>query len=278
MYLNFLKILKEYSSKNKIEILHRGFTKEYAFKKFNLDTKHNTIEQFGERLFFFGEKSKYFELKRFKLKFRLNDESQREFKAIFNIFTTIESDSTPSEFYKNNKMIFDYFDIKNKSKFLLNTKLLSNECKMFIRNYYFAILHQLENNDFKGESFLISSTSDFSQANNFAVGEEGIVINFWNWKSKENICNFKNLPYFNGVPFPNEKEVSIFGAIFPHYIYSFEHKGKLYVNPNLNNKHNFEVVLFAGFEIDQSNFKEKLKRMTAYEFYLEKDINKLEEK
>lgn len=278
MYEKFLKILSDYSNKDKVEILHRGFTKEYAFDKFNLDVKYNSIEQFGERLFFFGEKSKYFQIEKHKLKFELNDISNPIFKQIFDIYMSLEIDLIPSIFYENNKKTFEYFTVDNEQNFLKKINSLSEKCQMNLRNYYFSILHQLENNDFKGESFLVSTSSNLSVANGFTLGKGGIIINFWNWKSKENMCDFKDLPYFNGVPYPYEDEISIFGAIFPHYIYSFTYEGELYVNPNLFDENDFEIVLFTGFDIDQTDFKAKLEKMTSYKSYLINNGEKFEEK
>ncbi len=47
---------------------------------------------------------------------------------------------------------------------------------------------------------------------------------------------------FIGVPYPREEEESVFGAIFPHYIYSFQCEGKLYINPNIPDLDDYEVL------------------------------------
>lgn len=277
LYDKFKIVLENYKNENKIQILHRGFTKDYSFKKFKLDVKYNTLEQFGERLFFFGEKSKNFEFKKNNLKFKIGDTSAETFEKIFNIFCELENDYIPSEYYLKNEKYFNYFTEENKNDFLEKVQNLDGNCKIYLRNYYFTVLHQLDNNDFKEVSLMVSSSTESKQAESYSIGRNGIKINFWKWNSKTDICKFVDLPIFEGVPYPYEKEETIFGAIFPHYIYSFESEGKIYINPNIEELEDYEVLLYAGFNIDQSNFKEKLEKMTSYQTHLENNNGKLEE-
>lgn len=277
LYDKFKIVLENYKNENKIQILHRGFTKDYSFKKFNLDVKYNTLEQFGERLFFFGEKSKNFELKKNNLKFKIDDTSAETFEKIFNIFCELENDYIPSEYYLKNEKYFNYFTEKNKNDFLGKVQNLDGNCKIYLRNYYFTVLHQLDNNDFKEVSLMVSSSIESKQAESYSIGRNGIKINFWKWNSKTDVCNLADLPIFEGVPYPYEKEETIFGAIFPHYIYSFECEGKIFINPNIEELEDYEVLLYTGFDIDQSNFKEKLEKMTSYQTYLENSDGRLKE-
>ncbi|MCX8533935.1 hypothetical protein [Chryseobacterium luquanense] len=276
LYDQFKIILEKYSSENKIQILHRGFTKDYSFKKFNLDVNYNTLEQFGERLFFFGEKSKNFEFKKNNLKFKINDTSSETFERIFNIFGELENDNIPQEYYLKNEKKINYFTQENKIDFLEKVQNLHENCKIYLRNYYFTVLHQLDYNDFKDVSLMVSSSIENKVAESFS-NKSGIKINFWKWNSETDVCNLADLPIFEGVPHPYEKEETIFGAIFPHYIYSFESEGKIFINPNIEELEDYEVLLYAGFDIDQSNFKEKLEIMTSYQTYLENNNGKLEE-
>lgn len=278
LYDKFKIVLEKYAIENKVQILHRGFTKEYSYKKFNLDVNYNTLEQFGERLFFFGDKSKNFEFKKGNLKFKINDISTKTFGCIFNIFSELERDYIPHQFYHENEKCFNYFINENKNDFLGKIRDLTDNCKIYLRNYYFTILHQLDNNDFKDVSLMISSSTESKEAGNYSIGKNGIKINFWKWNSKTDDCNFGDLPIFEGVPYPDEKEETIFGAIFPHYIYSFESEGKIYINPHIEDLEDYEILLYVGFNIDQSNFKEKLEKMTSYQTYLENKNGKLEEK
>ncbi|WP_418124405.1 hypothetical protein ACNFU2_07020 [Chryseobacterium sp. PTM-20240506] len=276
-YDKFLAALREFSKSGKIQILHRGLKREDAFKKFNLDTKHNTLEQFGERLFFFGEKSRNFQIGNKNLKVKINDTSTEVFKKIFEIYLTLATEYIPADFYNLNKDKFAFFDVVNQNSFLKNINELSETCKVYLRNYYFLILHQLDYNDFKEISLLLSSSPDELQAANHSIGKNGIKINFWQRNKIKPNCDFKNLPIFIGTPHPEENEESIFGAIFPHYIYSFECEGKIFINPNIPDLDDYDVIFYAGFDIDQSDFKEKLKKMTSYQSYLENNNGTLEE-
>lgn len=276
-YDNFLAALTEFSKSGKTQILHRGLKKEDAFKKFNLDTQHNTLEQFGERLFFFGEKSRNFQIGNKNLKFKINDTSKEVFKRIFKIYLTLDTEYIPDDFYKLNKDKFDFFDEKNQTFFLKKINELSKTCKIYLRNYYFSILHQLEYNDFKEISLLLSSSRDELQAFNHSLGRNGIKINFWQGNKIKPDCDLKDLPIFIGTPYSEENEESIFGAIFPHYIYSFESEGKIFINPNIPDLDDYDVIFYAGLDIDQSDFKEKLKKMTSYQSYLENKNGNLEE-
>lgn len=277
LYDKFKIVLEKYNIENKIQILHRGFTKDYSYKKFSLDLNYNTLEQFGERLFFFGEKSKNFEFEKNNLKFKINDTSYEIFERIYNIFGELEKDNIPQEYYLKNEKNFNYFTQENRIDFLEKVQNLNENCKIYLRNYYFTVLHQLDNNDFKDVSLMVSSSTESKQAENYSIGKNGVKINFWKWNSEDDVCNLADLPIFDGAPYPYEKEETIFGAIFPHYIYSFESEGKIYINPNIEELEDYEVLLYAGFDIDQSNFKEKLEKMTSYQTYLENNDGKLEE-
>ena len=124
---------------------------------------------------------------------------------------------------------------------------------------------------------MLSSSNDKAQANNHSLGKSGIMINFWQLNETKPDCDFRNLPYFSDTPYPHEYEESIFGAIFPHYIYSFECEGKIFINPNIPDIESFDAVFYAGFEIDQSNFNDKLERMTSYQSHIENYNGKFDE-
>jgi hypothetical protein len=90
-YQSLLYNLTKAKENNWIILLHRGVSKKFAFEKVSLDIKYNTIEQFAEKLFFFGEKSKYFWNNKInpansQLQFDINDTSDSFFKYIFKEF------------------------------------------------------------------------------------------------------------------------------------------------------------------------------------------------
>ena len=87
-YSEFLELLDSFKEDRLIKLLYRGVTKDFAFKCLNLDLKCNTIDQFAEQLFYFGEKSRYFWNERInsskqEFNFEINDTSDEFFKYIF---------------------------------------------------------------------------------------------------------------------------------------------------------------------------------------------------
>src|SRR5690554_6243959 len=94
-YNDFLESLNYYKNNNVIKVLKRGVSKEFAFKNFNLDIKHNSLQQFSERLFYFGEKSKYFWEQKMERQFSINDFGDNVFKFIFKKLNEIAKHSNP---------------------------------------------------------------------------------------------------------------------------------------------------------------------------------------
>ena len=211
--------LNFYKQQGWIKLLHRGVNKEFAFLPFNLSTKHNTIEQFAERLFFYGEKSKYHWKQKIGIEIDLNDVSNRTFTHIFKCFNeiaTIKNANPGTRTYrKKNISAFSFFANKNNlPRFLNEIKTLDNEQKRQRRNYYFRIIHQLGETDHKKMSLHISSTTDFNVAENFSNGE--IVVNFWDFNFKNFPLAKIKIPDFIDKPYKNEREISLFSVIFPN--------------------------------------------------------------
>lgn len=266
----FLDCLYSYKRDKVIKILHRGINKEFAFKTLNLDLNHNSIEQFAERLFFYGEKSKYFwnekiSSKRERLEFDINDISDDFFRYIFSELNQLISNHTKpatSRFFKRNLNTVSFFsNSDNINSFFLHLHKLSSSEKTQIRNHYLRILHQLGETDYYATSQFLSSTTSENVAKKFAKNE--IVINFWELNIKKDFYTF-DIPYFIGKPYKNQKEISVFTVILPQYIYSFTYKGKTYLNPAIEKIVNPEIAIFSGLDIEQSNFPEKLKANTNY--------------
>lgn len=269
MYEKFKKLLKKYEKDKWIKILHRGVSKEFAFKRLNLDEKHNTLKQFSDKIYFYGEKSKYF-WSEFMDNIGINDISFDAFNTIFNLFNKLDKSIIPFEFYHKNVKEFNYFKKENNRKlFLKLIETLDEFKRKETRNYYFIILHQLDDNNYKSKSMFVSSTKDSQVAKDFSKNE--IVINFWSLNESNLSFSKLNLPLFKGEAYPNEKETSIYGVIFPQYIYSFTYRGKTYPNPSINSEKNLELAILSGLEIQQKDFKNKMKLETAYNMGLKSD-------
>ena len=279
VYKKFLLRLNFHKNRGRIKILKRGVSKDFAFRNFNLDTKFNTIEQFAEMLFYYGEKSKYFWEHELGRDFGLNDVSDTVFSYIFGLLNEIANKEKVNhgteKYRKRNRANFKYFSVfSNQDDFQARISKHLSEDRRQIRNYYFRIIHQLGETKYKGQSMNISGTGDSHIAEKFSRGE--IVINFWDFDFNAPLES-TYIPKFLGKPYKSQKEISIFGAIFPHYIYSFIHNKKTYFNPAFFGSINLDDTILNGFIIDQSEFKSRIKKETAYEKGINLHQGKFEE-
>lgn len=263
----FKSRLQFYREKGWIKLLHRGINKRFAFNQFNLDITYNTIEQFGELLFYFGEKSKYYWEQKVGKKIGLNDVSMSTFEYIFNCFNEIALRGNPNRgtfnYRKKNRPAFLFFsDKENLHAFTSEILKLRLEDKTQRRNYYLRIIHQLGETSHKKTSLHISTTTELEVARDFSKGD--IVIKFWDFDFGRLPLMAIKVPDFIGKPYKNQKEISLFSVIFPHYIYSFEYSGKLYYNPAIFSGINIDSMILNGFVIDQSKFRLRLQKETNY--------------
>ena len=275
----FLEKLNFFKQKNIVKILYRGFNKSYAYPIYKLNHKNNNINQFAEKLFYFGEKSRYFKKQIGERNFELNEISNEVFQYIFEIFHKFSNNPQKNQkkryFTKNSGKFVFFSKLGNLERFLNEITLLSDNQKTQLRNYYFRIIHQLGDNDFKKNSLLVSSSSNEKITDTFSK-KNGIKIYFWDFEFNNfHFIENENIPIFSGKPYKNQKEISIFGAIFPHYIYAvldLESNHKIY-NPAIQNIENFEEVILNGFNLNQTNFSQILKNETTYEFGIENQSN-----
>lgn len=282
-YQLFLDLLKDSKEKGQIKILHRGMSKNFAFNKLNLDVNLNTIDQFAEKLFFYGEKSKYFwneklNTSKHKFEFEINDTSDNFFKYIFNEFNKLidshKNEMTDRFFLKNEVTVSFFSRYENIDLFIDKIKQLTQNDRILVRNYYLRILHQLGEVTYKENSQFISSSTSENVAKKFSKSE--IMINFWDLDFIKHDLAI-DVPMFIGKPYRSQKEISIFTVILPHFIYSFNYQNTIYPNPAIELSKDMELAVFCGLEIKQENFKEKLKTETNYSSGIEKNGNKYSE-
>lgn len=279
-YNNFLERLEYFKKIGFIKILKRGVTKKFAFQRVNLDLTFNSMDQFAEKLFYYGEKSKYFWEQKIDRKFSINDSGNNVFRYIFEKLNEIsekeDSNIETTKYKLRNKKTFKYFsDLKNLVLFTKTASHLEKEERKQLRNYYFRIIHQLGETDYKKNSLNVSGTEKEKIANQFSNNE--IIINFWDFNFNQFQPLNKNMPLFTGKPYKNQHEISIFGVIFPHYIHSFKYNNQYFYNPALFNGTNFESMILGGFDIDQTELKSKFKTDTSYEIGLNDNGGELTE-
>lgn len=278
IYDSFIKRLKYFKSKRLIKILKRGVTVKFAYKTLNLDPKHNSIDQFAEKLFFYGEKSKYFWEQKLGRKISINDNGEKTFRYIFEKFKEISDKKDCNQgtikYRIRNKKTFEFFnDHENLKMFLDSVDLLDNETKKQLKNYYFRIIHQLSETDYKKSSFNISGTEKEEIARHFSNNQ--IIINYWDFDFNQFEPKAENEPIFKGKPYKTQDEISVFGVIFPHFIHSFKYNNQYFYNPALFKGTDFDNMILGGFEIDQTGFNSNFKTDTSYEVGLTDDGKQL---
>lgn len=286
VYESFCIELEKEKEKKSIFILKRGEQKEFAFRNYNLNTNCHSIEQFAERLFFYGDKSKYFWNKRIHLEgidFNINDVSPDFFRFIFHQFKqkieSSEKEGSIKYFNKEQNMdTVEFFkDDNNAVKFIHAISSITAGEKKTIKNYYLTLLHQLGDSTYKENSIFVSATKSESVAKKFSRGE--IIINFWMLNfciiDKNLMPKHKDIPLFIGKPYKNQKEISVLGVIFPHFIYSFTYNGELYINPAILKIENIRQSIFTGLDINQDDFIKRLNRETNFSKSMEQEGNKI---
>ncbi|GGW67206.1 hypothetical protein GCM10008085_18970 [Winogradskyella epiphytica] len=178
-YEKFIERLNDFKSERLIKILHRGFSKEFGFDKFNLNPKYHSLNDFAKLLFYYGDKSKYFWEQMNGRDFGLNEINNEIFIYIFEIFNEIVKNPTKTgtkRFIDKNKKLFEFFkNDSNKNLFIKEIEKISNKEKLELRNYYFRVIHQLGETKFKNQSLLVSSSESNSVAKN-GFSKNEIVI------------------------------------------------------------------------------------------------------
>lgn len=269
VYNLFIKQLKQFDHDGLVKKLCRGYDLEFAYKQFCLDVKYNSDDQFAERLFYYGDKAKSFWKFQCNRPYGINEVSDKTFSLIFKEFYQIlqkASVNTQTDKYiaKNSRWFAFFSNKSNQEIFLKTVKLYNDSERLIIRNYYFSIIHQLNESNFNHSSVLISSTTNENEANKFSGGSKGIKIFFWQPNLKKNRPVFKDLPIFNGNPYENQKEIPVFGVIFPNYIYKFTHNGETYLNPAIFKLTDFEIAMFNGLPVENKDIDSRRSDETKF--------------
>jgi len=269
VYDLFIKQLKQFDHDGLVKKMCRGYDLEYAYKQFVLDVKPSNIEKFADRLFYYGNKAESFWRFQCNRPYGINEVSDKVFSLIFKEFYQISQKASlkpqADKYIAKNSHQFAFFNNKSNVEIFLKTvKPYSDSEKLIIRNYYFSLLHQLNESNFNDTSVLISSTSIESEANKFSGGTKGIKLFFWQPNLKKNRPVFKDLPIFNGNPYENQKEIPVFGVIFPNYIYKFTHNGETYLNPAIFKLTDFEIAMFTGLPVENEDIDTKKNDETIY--------------
>ena len=268
------------------QFLYRGVGKEFLTDRLSKEGSEIDDYKLCCRLFYFGEKAKYFrdevaDRKRYRWLLNLEDLSRKTTDIIFDKINGLRASTNDviARFREDNKQFIRFFEIKtNKAVFYEALR----EAKLLARDYYLAILHTAGKIGIGDRSILVSSSKEFEEARKFTPsnGDAGYILCFVD-RSKsvdssmelvEAVLSEKGVPMLaNGVSiFPSQRERTLRCGIFPQDIICVYciHSEEVIFNPHLFSGLNGEVdIVKDRLMIDQSSFEKDLIEMTNYSRY-----------
>ena len=293
----FIKELEILEKEDKCGIFYRGVdSKSFWYKLNRIYGKTSGLTQHDKLFILAGEKAKTYLSKNYKKAknkkyFKgINDCDKEIFHYIFDelhdLFTKKLNDNRVKKFTLINKDFAIFFkDYKNKKILfnkLKNSPNLDYKEKLTIRDYYLYLLHTTLTLRKTNFTYFVSSTSDIKEAKRFSSNPNGGIVCCMFYSkplvdygvSRETLSNVEDLlvgrrlPIYEGEIFPNQKELMIRGAIFPHHLLGYidTKRNSFIINSNFpfSEIENIEdndvqssyihMIIKYGFEIDQSNF------------------------
>lgn len=260
--------------------LYRGDNLENLHEKLGLEYNKEKPDyaELLKRLFMVGEKARHFYSgEYFNLINRegilINDVNEVVFNYIFDNIHSSTKDKKPRtrDFFNKNSAFKDFFFDKKNNKKIFSASALSSPIKdqFLFRNYYLTLLHQLNAINYRNDTHIVSTSSNYSVAGKFALGRSSgkrIIIHCWIPTSnilRDLIKN--NLPIYEGAPYKEQHEVSLLAGILPHFIIGLRIvEDKLFfINPSIFNNRITNSLFKYGIEINQTNFIEII-RQTNY--------------
>lgn len=263
-------ILNDAEKIGEILFLYRGENKKQFYDKTGCKiNSDSTNEPKFDRFFVIGSKAKSY----------INDNSSKfislrqfdhkeKIEYIFHKLNELSNDC------KHSKSLSFFKNSKNKSTFEEDINCIKNKThKIIIENFYISFIHTISSNpiDMSAYSVMISATKKFQKAKEFS--HNGYIIGFWVRKpitvqaiDYQNLIDYRliiakyNLPIINMVNSPENYEVTIFSAIFPHnifYVYDIEKQTHI-INPYLFDTE-LESIIATGINVDQTCFDESIK-------------------
>lgn len=252
------------------------------------------------RLFFFGDKAKHYFRESSKdvdgrdhLK-RIDDNSDATFEYIFRQISKLVDirklpEAGPSKaeqdqirrFLEKNERLVNYFSQEcNLPSFLEVAATLSNSDRTRVKDYYLFTLHKVGKLVIGQETYFVSTSRKFDAASRFAgvngkQHRQGIMLYgfvpepFDKYAIASDIieataiiCEQHDLPLIAGELYPDQYEVGLKGALFPHFIIGAcrFRTGDFVVNPHLlEPNQRYDAVLRNGIFLDQTDFQQEIK-------------------
>lgn len=261
-------ILDEAHNNEKAVLLFRGEDKIMYGQK-TCPYFYQGMDPYYDRFFVIGSKAKSY-----LRQIGTTPESIKQFDSVQKcnyIFRTLQSFATRGLI---NGVPDIFLDTNGLAAFQEKIDRINNpQKKLTIENFFLAFIHTFSSNPtyIGANSVLISSTQSLEKAIDFARG--GFVIVFWlAGKIQNQAIDYQNIGYYcdlleaHGLPrldnvhYPDELEVTVFSAIFPHNIvcvYNCENR-HLVFNPYIY-RTNVDQITEQGIQVDQRTFSNKLR-------------------
>ena len=270
LYITFLLKQNELIRKRIIRPIYRGESLANMCEKLNVEHKgaETNYERLAEILFIVGDKSKRY----FKDLdgFTLNDTDNSVFDKIMDYFkeSIKNKNKGVQAFFENNSNLKIFFSTKQNKKIFSNAlKPLNKIDKLAVRNYYLILLHQISAINYRDKSHFVSASTKYDVAKTFSgLNKNKIdktILHCWQPIKREyQIIQKCGLPTYVSAPYFYQKEITIFGGIFPHFISGLEitHSNLFFPNPNIFNNEITNSIFLDGFNINQSDFKTIIKK------------------
>lgn len=302
-FLNLRSFLSEKDKSGRVLFLYRGEEQRNIRRRLtNCGLGIETTEIF-ERAFYFGDKARHFAVDVFNDRRNfltgINDCSDETLSFIYDrINNVLEDPRGFSRIRENTSEEFrQFFQHQNNCNEFLRriNESYTPETKLKVRDYYLYFLHIAGTVGVRQETMFVSTTTDKRVALGFArAGNRNtsrIVFHYfipqpfhfhaiapWVADHHQRIAYAIGLPTYKATGlFPKQREVSVKGALFPHFILGIELVDDeiFIINSNFNkydNREDFERVARQGFIIDQSDFHSRISD-TGYIRWGQTDLN-----
>jgi|GEM_PF-388261 len=274
----------------RVTMVYRGDNFDNLAKKLFSDTTDVDESKLLGMLFYFGDKAKHYyrinhdQYKKLRWLAKIEDHSLASAKVIFSKIKAV---------LKKKSVVVDQFKLKNPefSAFFLaseNVEYFSEQVIRYreLRDYYLYFLHTAGKIGIGDGSVLVSTSSSYEVAQDFAGKDCDRYIMYYvvpapfsrycvssrhlHYRAIQRNKEIQvPLPTYRGISlYPNQYEVSVKGALFPHHILGVmierrNGQSDFVVNPHIFDERNSIHSILTGLQIDQSDFEQELNK-TGY--------------
>jgi hypothetical protein len=280
-------------------VLYRGDRKTALARRYGLPDASD-ITEFNNRLYLFGQKGQHFYEETAALEARrghdytVDDHSDTFLGEIFDMLHGLLTLGTfpdnvqkrIDQFVRRETVAAGFFlDATNRHRFLQAFARRNDRERLQLRDYYLTLLHHLDKSEYYPISFLLSTTTSWQVAQQFSekarqTGDDILLMGWVPYRSGKTLATGRfrtrsrqpdllertGLPRYKDTFFIWQREVTLKGGWFPHYLLVYFHsdKGQMVgeVNPFL-----FEPLaddwIRVGLPVNQQGFRTGL-RQTGY--------------